>query len=113
LLDIHANLMILRLRFIQFLEESGRPRVGWVTAAGFRRTGAPPAHMQGMSRIGRADRILWGGPFFTGEASMSHTLANFPNCHFKYAADRRPGDVFEVDLPELGAPLRNPLARAA
>jgi hypothetical protein len=23
-----------------------------------------------------------------------------------------PGDVFEVDLPDLGAPLANPLARA-
>ncbi len=100
------------------------------------RTGALPAHMAGMSRIRRAGDILWERPFLTGEDNMCHTLANLEYHHFKYAAHRRPGDVhlhffgtatlsfadgvaalpgdvFEVDLPDLGAPLRNPLARMA
>jgi hypothetical protein len=99
------------------------------------RTGAPPAHMEGVSRIRRAERVLWERPFLTGENNMCHTLANLEYHHFKYDAHRRPGDVhlhffgtatlsfadgitaepgdiFEVDLPALGAPLRNPLARA-
>ena len=100
------------------------------------RTGAPPAHMEGMSRIRRGERVLWERPFLTGENNMCHTLANLEYHHFKYDAHRRPGDVhlhffgtatlsfadgvqaepgdiFEVDLPDLGAPLRNPLARMA
>jgi hypothetical protein len=100
------------------------------------RTGAPPAHMAGMSRIRRGDQVVWERPFVTGENNMCHSLANLEYHHFKYAAHRRPGDVhlhffgtatlsfadgiqaqpgdvFEVDLPELGAPLVNPLARVA
>jgi hypothetical protein len=98
------------------------------------RTGAPPAHMEGMSRIRRGTQVLWERPFVTGENNMCHSLANLEYHHFKYAAHRRPGDVhlhffgtatlsfvdgvraepgdvFEVDLPDLGAPLVNPLAR--
>jgi hypothetical protein len=100
------------------------------------RTGAPPAHMAGVSRIRRAERVVWERPFVTGENNMCHSLANLEYHHFKYAAHRRPGDVhlhffgtatlsfadgvqpepgdvFEVDLPDLGAPLVNPLARVA
>jgi hypothetical protein len=100
------------------------------------RTGTPPAHMEGVSRIRRADRVLWERPFVTGENNMCHSLANLEYHHFKYAAHRRPGDVhlhffgtatlsfadgvqaepgdvFEVDLPDLGAPLANPLTRVA
>jgi hypothetical protein len=98
------------------------------------RTGPLPAHMEGMSRIRRDGRVLWEKPFVTGEGNMCHTLANLEYHHFKYAAHRRPGDVhlhffgtatlsfadgiraqpgdvFEVDLPDLGAPLVNPLAQ--
>ncbi|HEX6639131.1 MAG TPA: AraD1 family protein [Steroidobacteraceae bacterium] len=98
------------------------------------RTGAPPAHMAGVSRIRRGGGVLWERPFVTGENNMCHSLANLEYHHFKYAAHRRPGDVhlhffgtatlsfadgvraepgdvFEVDLPELGAALFNPLAR--
>jgi len=98
------------------------------------RTGEPPAHMEGMSRIRRDGVVLWEKPFVTGEHNMCHTLANLEYHHFKYAAHRRPddvhlhffgtatlsfadgirtapGDVFEVDLPDLGAPLVNPLAQ--
>ena len=100
------------------------------------RTGPPPAHMEGVSRIRRDGRVLWERPFLTGENNMCHSLANLEYHHFKYDAHRRagdvhlhffgtatlsfadgiqaaPGDVFEVDLPALGAPLRNPLAQAA
>jgi hypothetical protein len=100
------------------------------------RTGDPPAHMEGVSRIRRAASIIWERPFLTGESNMCHSIANLEYHHFKYAAHRRPGDVhlhffgtatlsfadgiaaepgdvFEVELPELGAPLINPLARAA
>ncbi len=98
------------------------------------RTGAPPPHMEGVSRIRRADRVVWERPFVTGENNMCHSLANLEYHHFKYPAHRRPGDVhlhffgtatlsfadgvhaepgdvFEVELPDLGAPLVNPLAR--
>jgi hypothetical protein len=100
------------------------------------RTGAAPAHMEGMSRIRRGGQVVWERPFVTGEKNMCHSLANLEYHHFKYPAHRRPGDVhlhffgtatvsfadgvhaepgdvFEVDLPDLGAPLVNPLARVA
>ena len=98
------------------------------------RTGAPPPNMEGTSRIRRGEAIVWERPFVTGEANMCHSLANLEYHHFKYQAHRRPGDVhlhffgtatlsfvdgfaaqpgdvFEVALPALGAPLANPLAR--
>lgn len=100
------------------------------------RTGALPPHLPGRSRIRRGEVPLWEKPFVTGEANMCHTLANLEYHHFKYSGHRRPGDVhlhffgtatlsfadgvqalpgdvFEVDLPELGAPLVNSLAREA
>lgn len=98
------------------------------------RTGAPPPHMTGLSRIRRGSQVLWERPFVTGENNMCHSLANLEYHHFKYAAHRRPGDVhlhffgtatlsfadgvraepgdvFEVELPDLGAPLVNALSR--
>lgn len=100
------------------------------------RTGELPRDLRGTSRIRRDGRVLWEKPFLTGEANMCHSLANLEYHHFKYAAHRRPGDVhlhffgtatlsfadevstrdgdvFEIELPELGAPLRNPLRRVA
>jgi len=100
------------------------------------RTGPLPAHLAGTSRVRRGDAIAWERPFVTGEANMCHTFENLEYHHFKYAAHRRPGDVhlhffgtatlsfadgfraqpgdrFEIDLPELGAPLVNPLAVSA
>lgn len=99
------------------------------------RVGALPADLKGTSRIRRGNTVVWEKPFQTGEANMSHTLANLEYHHFKYAQHRRPGDVhlhffgtatlsfadgirvepgdrFEIDLPALGAPLVNPLAKA-
>ncbi|HXC59032.1 MAG TPA: AraD1 family protein [Steroidobacteraceae bacterium] len=96
------------------------------------RTGTLPRDLRGTSRILRSGEVLWEKPFLTGEANMCHTLENLEYHHFKYARHRRPGDVhlhffgtatlsfadgvhaqpgdvFEVDLPALGAPLRNGL----
>jgi hypothetical protein len=100
------------------------------------RLGALPADVRGTSRVYRADSLVWEKPFLTGEANMSHTIANLEHHHFKYANFRRPGDLHvhlfgtatlsfadEVrcepgDLFEIGAdafllPLRNRLARGA
>jgi hypothetical protein len=95
-------------------------------------TGKLPAHIEGMSRILRKGQTIWEKPFLTGEANMTHTIANLEHHHFKYAAFRRPGDlhihffgtgtlsvadgvrtqhgdVFEISSAVFGAPLRNPL----
>jgi len=94
--------------------------------------GALPRDLRGTSRIFRNGALLWEKPFLTGEANMCHSLENLEYHHFKYARHRQPGDVhlhffgtatlsfadgiraqpgdeFEVDLPALGAPLRNRL----
>ncbi|SDK53492.1 AraD1 family protein [Billgrantia gudaonensis] len=94
--------------------------------------GELPDHLEGTSRIVRDGETLWEKPFLTGEANMAHSLANLEHHHFKYPGFRRPGDVhvhffgtatlsfadgvqtrdddrFEIDLPEFGRPLRNPL----
>ncbi|MEO6186754.1 MAG: AraD1 family protein [Steroidobacteraceae bacterium] len=96
------------------------------------RTGVLPRDLRGSSRILRDGAVLWEKPFLTGEANMCHSLENLEYHHFKYAAHRQPGDVhlhffgtatlsfadgiraqagdvFEIDLPALGAPLRNVL----
>ncbi len=37
--------------------------------------------------------MIFDQPFLTGEANMSHTIANLEAHHFKYPWFRRPGDV--------------------
>lgn len=94
--------------------------------------GEAPANIVGVSRLLRDGKELWSGEFLTGEANMTHTIANIEHHHFKYAAFRRPGDVhchffgtatlsfaagvktqagdiFEISSPLFGQPLRNPL----
>jgi hypothetical protein len=91
-----------------------------------------PDDVRGMSRIRRGDEVLWERPFLTGEANMSHTIANIEHHHFKYPLFRRPGDlhvhffgtatlsyadgvraeegdVFEIEANAFSIPLRNPL----
>ncbi|MFB2550544.1 AraD1 family protein [Ensifer soli] len=100
------------------------------------RIGAAPDDIRGTSRILRDGAVIWEKPFLSGEANMSHTLANLEHHHFKYALFRQPGDVhvhmfgtatlsfgdgirteagdvFEIEAPGFGLPLRNPLAVAA
>lgn len=99
-------------------------------------TGTPPADVRGTSRIRRGGETVWEKPFLSGEANMSHTLANLEHHHFKYDLFRRPGDihvhffgtatlsfsdgfetqegdVFEIEAAPFTLPLANPLARAA
>ncbi|WP_431298681.1 AraD1 family protein [Tabrizicola sp. BL-A-41-H6] len=94
-----------------------------------------PNDVRGTSRILRGGKTLWEKPFLSGEANMSHTLANLEHHHFKYGifcqpgdlhvhffgtatlsyADgikTEPGDVFEIEAPAFGQPLRNPLSFA-
>jgi hypothetical protein len=94
-----------------------------------------PADIRGMSRILRGGKVFWEKPFLSGEANMSHTIANLEHHHFKYDLFRQPGDVhihmfgtatlsfadkvkpepgdvFEISAPEFGLPLANPLAVA-
>jgi len=94
--------------------------------------GALPKDVRGTSRIRRGNKTIFEEAFLTGEANMSHTIANLEAHHFKYAYFRRPGDVhvhcfgtatlsfaagirtragdvFEIAAPEFGLPLANPL----
>jgi hypothetical protein len=97
--------------------------------------GELPEDIKGASRIRRGKKVIFDQPFLTGEANMSHTIANLEAHHFKYPWFRRPGDihvhsfgtatlsfaagvttkagdVFEIEAAEFGLPLRNPLAVA-
>jgi hypothetical protein len=96
--------------------------------------GELPQHVEGTSRIRRGGAVLWEKPFVSGEANMSHLVANLEHHHFKYPLFRQPGDVhvhmfgtatlsfadgvraepgdvFEIEAPAFGLPLRNPLAQ--
>jgi hypothetical protein len=97
--------------------------------------GTPPEDVRGVSRIVRGGAALWEKPFLSGEANMSHSIANLEHHHFKYSAFRspgdvhvhffgtatlsfsdgvrtEPGDVFEIEAAPFTLPLRNSLARA-
>ena len=94
--------------------------------------GELPADIRGTSRILRGGETLWEKPFLSGEANMSHSIANLEHHHFKYSVFRQPGDVhvhmfgtatlsfadgiraepgdvFEIETADFGLPLRNPL----
>ena len=95
-----------------------------------------PADVRGTSKIIRGGATVWEKPFLTGEANMSHTIANLEGHHFKYGLFRRPGDVnihyfgtatlsvsdgfktkegdvFEIASEAFGLPLANPIGSAA
>lgn len=99
------------------------------------RLGRLPNDVRGTSRILRRGKVIFDQPFLTGEANMSHTIANLEAHHFKYDWFRRPGDVhvhafgtatlsvaagvstrpgdtFEIAAEAFGLPLTNPLAVA-
>lgn len=96
------------------------------------RLGPLPAAVSGAVRVLRGGEALWTGEFLSGEDNMSHSVANLEHHHFKYERFRRPGDahvhflgagvlshaagiaaadgdMFEIDVPAFGRPLRNPL----
>ena len=95
--------------------------------------GELPAHIEGTSRIVRDGETIWEKPFVSGEANMSHSVANLEHHHFKYASFRRPGDVhvhffgtatlsfsddvrtqpgdiFEISAAPFTLPVRNPIS---
>jgi hypothetical protein len=97
--------------------------------------GELPAHVAGTSRILRDGATIWEKPFVSGEANMSHSVANLEHHHFKYGLFRRPGDVhvhffgtatlsfsdevrtqpgdvFEIQAAPFTLPVRNPIGRA-
>lgn len=97
------------------------------------RIGQAPADIRGTSRIVRDGKVVWEKPFLSGEANMSHSLANLEHHHFKYSLFRQPGDVhvhmfgtatlsfadgirtapsdvFEIAADGFGLPLRNSIA---
>lgn len=82
--------------------------------------------------IEREGNIVWSKAIATGEATMSHTLANLEHHHFKHQMHRRPGDmhvhffgaanfsfgagitlrdgdVMQIAFDNFGRPLRNSL----
>ncbi len=92
-----------------------------------------PDEIAGTSRILRDGETLWEKPFLSGEANMSHSIANLEAHHFKYPLFRRPGDlhvhffgtatlsfaegvqtqvgdVFEIEAAPFRLPVRNALA---
>ena len=92
-----------------------------------------PADVRGTSRIVRDGAVIWEKPFLSGEANMSHSIANLEHHHFKYGLFRRPGDVhvhffgtatlsfsegvqtapgdvFEIAAAPFTLPVRNPIA---
>jgi hypothetical protein len=94
----------------------------------------PPA-VRGESRIWRDGAAIWEKTFLSGEANMSHSIANLEHHHFKYGLFRRPGDIhvhffgtatlsfadgietrdgdiFEISAQPFALPLRNRLRRA-
>jgi hypothetical protein len=52
-----------------------------------------PDHVEGTSRILRDGKTVFEKPFLSGEANMSHTIANLEHHNFKYDIFRRPGDL--------------------
>lgn len=94
--------------------------------------GELPKDIHGNARIRRGGTPVWEKTFLTGEDNMSHHIRNLEHHHFKYELFRRPGDVhvhffgtatlsfsdgviaqegdvFEIEAPPFGLPLRNPL----
>ncbi|SFH63396.1 AraD1 family protein [Albimonas pacifica] len=96
------------------------------------RVGPLPDSVEGVSRVRRGNEVVFEQPFLSGEANMSHSIANLEHHHFKYEVFRQPGDVhvhmfgtstlsfaagvvprdgdvFEIEAASFGLPLRNPL----
>lgn len=95
-----------------------------------------PEHVEGTSRILRGDEVIFEKPFLSGEANMSHSIANLEYHNFKYELFCQPGelhvhffgtatlsvshgiktevgDVFEISAAPFKLPLVNRLAVAA
>jgi hypothetical protein len=94
--------------------------------------GELPKHIAGTSSVIRDGETIWQKPFLSGEANMSHSIANLEHHHFKYEMFRQPGDlhvhffgtatlsyadgiraidgdIWRISAEEFGLPLSNPL----
>jgi hypothetical protein len=92
--------------------------------------GELPQDVRGKTRIWRDGKVVWQEDFLSGEANMSHSVANLEHYHFRYSMFRRPGDLhayffgaavmsysagfktkpgdeFEIEAPVFGKALRN------
>jgi hypothetical protein len=92
--------------------------------------GELPDEVRGTSRIRREGAVIWEQEFLSGEAHMSHSIANLEHYHFRYPMHRRPGDLhayffgaavmsfafgvktapgdeYEIEAQTFGKPLRN------
>lgn len=92
--------------------------------------GELPDEVRGTSRIRRDGAVVWEQEFLSGEAHMSHSIANLEHYHFRYSMHRRPGDLhayffgaavmsyasgvqtapgdeYEIQAEVFGKPLRN------
>lgn len=95
-----------------------------------------PVHVTGHARLRRGNDTIWEQDWLSGEENMCHSIANLEHHHFKYSEFRRPGDVhvhffgaatgsftanietvpgdvFEIESPLFGKPLRNVLGERA
>jgi len=89
-----------------------------------------PDEVRGHSRIMRDGAVIWEQEFLSGEAHMSHSIANLEHFHFRYPMHRRAGDLhayffgaavmsyasgiktasgdeYEIQAQTFGKPLRN------
>ncbi|TIX01967.1 MAG: FAH family protein [Mesorhizobium sp.] len=89
-----------------------------------------PDEVRGHSRILRDGTVIWEQEFLSGEAHMSHSIANLEHFHFRYPMHRRAGDLhayffgaavmsyasgvktasgdeYEIQAQTFGKPLRN------
>jgi hypothetical protein len=97
--------------------------------------GELPASVAGSARLLRNGEPIWQETWLSGDENMAHSIANLEHHHFKYREFRRPGDVhvhffgaatgsftkhvkaevgdvFEIESPTFGRPLRNALGSA-
>ena len=98
--------------------------------------GSLPPHVSGHARLLRGGDVIWEEDWLSGEDNMCHSIANLEHHHFKYRDFRQPGDVhihffgaatgsftgkvetksgdlFEIESPQFGRPLRNVLGNAS
>jgi hypothetical protein len=98
--------------------------------------GELPSDVKGRARLLRSDKVIWEEDWASGNGNMSHSIANLEHHHFKYPEFRKKGDVhihffgaaggsftkniktqdgdiFEIESPTFGEPLRNHLRKTA
>jgi len=93
-----------------------------------------PDDVRGRARLVRDGIAIWEDTWLSGNNNMCHSISNLEHHHFKYKGftrpgdvhihffgaatgsftkqvEAQPGDVFEIESPTFGSPLRNTLAK--